>query len=136
MSKSRKSGKKSGSRGIIAWPVAYKWVAMGTFVMYTAVGSRTVTLAQMQDNRRPSGAGQSAGQVPTLPVRRFDIPPGLLGETLNAFQIATGLRIETVNEAIRSLSSPGVKGFYADEQALRELLANTGATHRFTAAGG
>ena len=43
--------RKKRSRGI--WPITYKWVAVGTLVAYTAIGSQKVTLAQTQ--QRPAG---------------------------------------------------------------------------------
>jgi catecholate siderophore receptor len=132
---SKKSRKKNTSSIGNAWPVAYKWVAMGTFVVYTAVGSKTVTLAYGQDPRSVLEAGQLTEQSSALPVRRFDIPPGLLDAVLSAFRNATGLRVEMVNQVIGSLSSPGVSGVYPVEQALRRLLAETGVSYRFTAAG-
>ena len=45
---SRKNGKKREKRiqkG--SWPITYKWVAMGTLVAYTALGSHKVALAQV-----------------------------------------------------------------------------------------
>ena len=45
-----KEKKTNAQRGI--WPVTYKWVAVGTLVAYTALGSHRVTLAQAQTQRR------------------------------------------------------------------------------------
>ena len=77
---------------------------MGTFVVYTAVGTKTVTLAYGQDIR---GVPSSVAAL-----RRYDIPPGLLEAALAAFQSASGLQIRTANDAIGSLQSPGVSGVY------------------------
>ncbi|MEX2261470.1 MAG: TonB-dependent siderophore receptor [Bryobacteraceae bacterium] len=129
----RKIGKKNRkrSRMAAAWPVACRWVAMGTFVIYTAVGSRTVTIAYAQDAGRALDAAAPQGQ--SSPARSFDIPAGSLDAVLSAFQIATGLQVRVQNEAIRSVASPGVSGVYTVQQALQRLLSNTGVSHRFTA---
>lgn len=69
-----------------------------------------------------------------LAVRRFDIAAGPLGEALAAFEETTGLQVEIPHEAIRSLTSPGASGLFTAEQALRELLADTGVTYSFAGA--
>src|SRR6185369_15497249 len=97
----RKLNKKNANGS--AWPVAYRWAAMGTLVMYTAVGTRTVALAQTASPApKPEAQGQS------LTVRRFDIPAGALDTVLAAFQEATQLKVNLANEAIRNINSPGV----------------------------
>ncbi|HYH47585.1 MAG TPA: TonB-dependent receptor, partial [Thermoanaerobaculia bacterium] len=65
------------------------------------------------------------------PALRFDIPPGPLAAVLAAFTEATGVKVEVPAEAA-GLESPGVAGLFGPEQALRELLAGTGLTFRFT----
>jgi catecholate siderophore receptor len=45
----------------------------------------------------------------------------------------TGLQVLVTNNEIGSLTSPGVSGIYTAEQALKQLLAGTGVTYRFTA---
>ncbi len=72
--------------------------------------------------------------APNASVRRFDIPPGPLGQALDAFQEATGLSVEVADESIRDLGTSGVQGVFTAEKALQELLAGTGVTFRFTAA--
>jgi catecholate siderophore receptor len=64
--------------------------------------------------------------------RRFDIPPGLLGEALDAFAAATGVKVEIEDASIRGLASPGVSGLFSIEEALTELLDGTGVAHRFS----
>src|SRR5882672_2506938 len=92
--------KKAGT----SWPIACRWVAMGTFVVYTAVGTKTVTLAYGQETR---GLPSSVAAL-----RRYDIPPGLLDAALAAFQSACRLQVRTANDAIGSLLSPGVSGVF------------------------
>ena len=109
-----------------SWPVAYRWIAAGTFIVYTAVGTQTVTLANAQEVR-----GQAPERSETLVVRRFNIAPGMLDTVLAEFRNATGFHVEVQSDGINSLSSPGVKGQYTVEQALRQMLKDTGVTHRF-----
>jgi catecholate siderophore receptor len=108
------------------WPVTYKWAAVGTLVMYTAVGTQTVVPAQAQEQTEAVAA-----RIGTLPVRRFEIAAGPLGTVLEAFQRATGIQTQVPNEGIRAVSSPGVTGVLTVEQALRTLLEGTGVTYRF-----
>src|SRR5688572_21577999 len=107
------------------------WIAIGAVAAYTAVGSKTVALVYAQHSRGELEASQN--QTKSLPVRRFDIPPGLLDEVLNAFQTVTGLRVLVPSDAIRSLTSPGVSGLFTVEQALQQLLTDTGLRYQFTA---
>lgn len=129
----RKSKKNSGKHpGKSKWPVAYRWAAMGTLVMYTAVGTTTVAVAEAQQ----AGTAQPAADpARSLTVRRFDIPAGPLSEVLNAFQAASGLRVLIRQEAIPTLNSPGVSGLYTVDQALQKMLAGTQVTYRFGAPG-
>jgi catecholate siderophore receptor len=109
-----------------SWPVAYRWAAVGTLVVYTAVGSKTVILARAQELPAPP-----RNSVERMPERRFDIPPGPLETVLPLFERATGLQVNVSDARIGSLMSAGAAGLYTDEQALSKLLAGTGAAYRF-----
>ncbi len=63
-----------------SWPVAYRWLAVGTVVVYTAIGSSVVNVAAAQE--LPSK--QNSGAVPSS-VLQFNIPPGTLGSVLPEF---------------------------------------------------
>lgn len=108
------------------WPVAYRMVAIGTLIICTAAGSKTVNVAFAQDTHAAAPAGAA---------RRFDIPAGPLDTALRSFEQAAGWRVTVANEGIRSLQSPGVAGTLPIEQALEKLLAGTGVIYRKTAAG-
>jgi catecholate siderophore receptor len=62
----------------------------------------------------------------------FDIPAGTLESVLISFQKISGIEVVIPDDAMRTLSSPGVAGRYSPDQALRELLRGTGVSHRFT----
>jgi catecholate siderophore receptor len=134
-SKSRSIKKRSNDGGQSSWPVAYRWAAMGTLVVYSAVGSKTFNVARAQDLQRPGRANGSISQTQdSQPVRRFDIPAGSLDSVLAAFEQLTGVSVSVSQEGIRTLSSPGVAGVYTAEQALQKLLSDTGLTYRYTSA--
>lgn len=107
------------------------WLAVGTLAMTTVTGRSQCALASPVPGADSRASLKAAEQVRTLPVRRFDIPPGPLGEVSDAFQNATGIHIQVSDPALRSLSSPGVSGLYSDEQALARLLQDTGLSYRF-----
>ena len=131
---SRKNGKKREKRiqkG--SWPITYKWVAMGTLVAYTALGSHKVALAQVP--QAPVSPGNTPPQTQaTLPTRFFDVPAGPLEKILPAFEAASGLRVVLGNVAIGKVQSPGASGDYTNEQALARLLDGTGVSYRFAGA--
>jgi catecholate siderophore receptor len=103
-----------------------RWVAMGTLAICTATGAGPALLASPQTGARPSDT--ITGQ--TLPVLRFDIKPGSLGENLDAFTQVSGWKVTVPNANIGTLSSKGVSGLVPANQALRQLLAGTGLTYR------
>ncbi len=121
--------RKKRSRGI--WPITYKWVAVGTLVAYTAIGSQKVTLAQTQ--QRPAGNKNTPPQTPAaLPTRRFDVPAGPIEDILPAFENAAGVHVLVTSAGIGKVPSPGVVGEYTTDQALTRLLEGTGVSYRFT----
>lgn len=114
-----------------AWPVAYRWAAVGTLVAYSAIGTKTMDVALAQDIPGPRRTFSPAPQTQgTQPVRRFDIPAGSLDTVLTEFERISGLAVVVSQEGIRNLASPGVSGTYTSEQALDKLLAGTGLTYR------
>lgn len=79
-----------------------------------------------------ASAGSDAWIAQAPSTQRFDIPPGPLDAVLLAFKDATGITVLVSTDSIRNLHSNGVSGTYTLEQALEQLLAGTGVTHRFT----
>jgi catecholate siderophore receptor len=126
--KATKRGKhESGVRN--SWPVAYRWVAMGSLVAYSAIGTRTINLAMAQTAPR-SISGTQVSQAP----HSFEIPAGMLESVAPAFEQATGLTVSFSREELGKIHSPGVAGQYDPEAALKKLLAGTGLAFRFTSA--
>ncbi|MBI4850196.1 MAG: TonB-dependent siderophore receptor [Acidobacteria bacterium] len=67
-------------------------------------------------------------------ARQFNIPAGSLDKVFAAFQDTTGIKIQGINEALRSLTSSGVTGSYSLDEALKQILVGTNVTYRFTSA--
>lgn len=105
------------------------WIAAGTIAAYTAGGGATkVVLAQ-----NPTSANRKPAQT-ALPVVRFAIGEGALGDVIAEFQRLSGWTIEIPNEDMRGVASKGVSGQIPAEQALRQILAGTGLGYRITGA--
>ncbi len=126
--KIKKSRKKIRKTTNLSWPGAYRWAAVGTLVAYSAVGDK-YTAAKAQDlPRRPQADSSSQS---SLPVRRYNIPAGVLGSALAPFEQVSGLVIKTTKDGLLTVQSPGVSGIYTADQALGKLLAGTGLSYRF-----
>ncbi len=61
-------------------------------------------------------------------VKRFDIAPGTLSEVIAAFEKATGWSVNLV-DGIKDIQSGGVIGNYTEEQALKQILDETGVSY-------
>jgi catecholate siderophore receptor len=109
-------------RGPRYWIVAIS--TMGMLLAYCPPNSHNVVLGKV----RPDDNAASATQQQFS----FDVPSGTLEAALFAFQKTSGLQVVIPNDAMRTLPSPGVKGTYSSEQALREILRGTGISYRFT----
>jgi catecholate siderophore receptor len=90
-------------------------------------------------NRNDAKAQQPGGQtgkqpVPAqLPVRRFRITEGPLDAALDQYRQQSGVAI-TVDipaDKLATFKTPGISGLYANDSALRQLLAGTGLTFKF-----
>ena len=131
MKRKQPNPRQTGANEPYNWPVTYRWVALGTLVMYTAIGRSTIgTLSAQSATATPT---EAANTQSTLVVRRFDIAAGPLGDVLTRFESAADLQFAMAHEGIRNVASPGVVGMYTVEQALRALLTGTGVEYRFTA---
>ncbi|MBL8112394.1 MAG: TonB-dependent siderophore receptor [Acidobacteria bacterium] len=110
--------------------------AFGALGALGALGAVSALLAARSEAAPPAPApSPSAGAAKPLesaPVPRFDIPPGQLGDVLDAFASVSGLKFTVTEDAIRAIPSPGVSGLHRVAQALEQILAGTGVTYRFT----
>src|SRR5262245_2467870 len=77
-------------------------------------------------------SGAAHGQdSPSTPALTFRIEPRSMKSALTQFGEQTGLQILFSKEAVEALASRGVSGKYTAEQALRELLAESGLSYEF-----
>ncbi len=121
--KSRKKDTKSCGNH---WQAATRWTAVGTIVACSAVGSKTLNVAQAQTlPRGGEGVSQTRAQ-------RFDVGSGLLSDVVPQFARLAGITY-TLPPEFGPLTSPGVKGTYTVQEALQRLLEGTGLSFRFTA---
>lgn len=109
-------------RGPKYWIVAI--TTMGVLVAYCPGKGHNVVLGRTSRTDETVNTQQQQLQ--------FDIPAGTLESVLNKFQTTADIQVVVPNEAMRSLSSPGVTGRHSPEQALREILRGTGVSYRFT----
>jgi len=105
-----------------------KKVAVGALVACSAFSARPA-LAQ---STVKAGAVRE-GSVAELPLRRFDIAAGTLDEALRAYAEAANVEVRYAlpKESLAFVGTGGVTGTMPVEQALEELLANTGVNYRF-----
>ncbi len=87
------------------WPVSYRWLAVGTLAIYTAIGGRIVNIASAQ--QLPQQSADASRLPQTL---QFNIAPGTLETVLPAFEHATQLHVIVPDAKMASLASPGSLG--------------------------
>jgi catecholate siderophore receptor len=106
------------------------WLTLGTVAAYAAVSITKSVPVWAQDAAKGSAKGKQKEQQ-NLTVRRLDIPPGPLDATLKAYEAITGIEVSFLIpvDTIAGFKSPGVKGLYTEDQALRGLLAGTGLSY-------
>jgi len=104
------------------------WIAMGTLAAYTAMGGTKSAMAAVE-KADPSASG--TGEA-TLPLKKFNIVAGPLDGAIKAYEKATGLTVKIGLPAgtLAGFDSPGVAGWYREDEALRLLLDGTGLNYR------
>jgi catecholate siderophore receptor len=129
--KSKRNRNKKGTRGPKYWLAVG---AIGSLVACGPVCESSLALAYGNKTRGHSLEAITWHEPaqPQTPASRFDIQAGPLDIVLNTFQKVTGLQVLVPLEAIRGIVSPGVSGLFTAEQALKQILAGTGVTYRFT----
>jgi len=107
-----------------------KLIAMATLAAYAA-------MSRMDAKAQHLVAETSKEPLPTqLPVRRFRIVEGPLDAALEAYRQQSGvsLKLEIPVAQLAGLKAHSVTGFYSNDAALRQLLADTGLSFRFQGA--
>ncbi len=110
------------------------WLTLSTVAAYAAVSITKSLPAWAQD---ATASGKPREQQ-NLTVRRLDIPAGPLDETIRAYERLSGLDVtfSIPAETIAGFKSPGAKGLYTEDQALRSILAGTGLSYQISNSGG
>lgn len=102
------------------WPEAFRWLATGALVAFSAVGMRVVVPPAYAQTPVPSN------QTDQSRTYQFNIPQGPLDDVIDAFEAATGLEVELARAGLSSVSSPGVQGRLSAEAAIDRMLRGTG----------
>lgn len=134
--KRRESGRRSGKPP--------RWLVLGALAATTVFSGRAAKagaqeiMARQEDLAALGSANPDAAQRGGNPGSRsaatysFAIPPGPLETALAELEKATGVTVKLSRVDVSGFDSPGVSGLRSADQALRELLAGTGITYRFT----
>jgi len=101
---------------------------VGTLAAYTVMGSSRQALAATKPGDPGTGSGEPAAN---LPVKRFNIAAGGLGDGIKAYEQATGLtvRVDLPQGTLAGFQTKGVTGLHTVEEGLRLLLEGTGLTY-------
>ncbi|WP_320040269.1 TonB-dependent receptor [uncultured Desulfobacter sp.] len=79
----------------------------------------------------PLPAGAHTSNQPSPNVIPFDIPAGSLDTCLNTMAIQAKITLSFEPGLVADRGSPGLKGRFTTDQALKKLLENTGILYRF-----
>lgn len=103
-------------------------VGVGALVACSAL---TVRPALAEGPAMPDPARD--GKVAELPLRRFEIAAGTLDEALRSYEAAAHVEVRCAfpRDTLAQIGTGGVNGTMTAEEALAELLANTGVDYRF-----
>lgn len=115
---------KSAGRKPRYWILSMTTV--GVLVAYSVGSSRALSISYIKHENKIESVQKFADKT-DLP-KNFDIPGSTLSEVLNAFEKISGWRVE-MPDSIRYITSPGVKGVYTEEQALKQILQDTGVVY-------
>jgi len=104
-----------------------KWLAMAAMAAYTAMGRTDAKAQEMVAENKPELTPAQ------MPVRRFKIAEGPLDAALALYgqQSGVAVKLDLPAEQIAALKARAVVGFYSNEAALRQLLAESGLSFKF-----
>jgi len=101
---------------------------MGTLLAYSALGATKAVIAALAKSKDGTPHGPQA-----LVLRRFEITSGTLGDAIDAFAKVSEISVKFADDELRTLPSKGVMGLYTPNQALKLMVADSGASYRFVA---
>lgn len=125
-----KNRRKRGRRGVRGWIIST--TAIGLLIGYTVGESRAMHVTFAKNDEIKFSKVYSGGKKENSETARpFNIPAGTLKEVVEAFVKITGWTINVPND-LQNIPSAGVSGNFTDEEALRRVLVDTGATVDFS----
>jgi catecholate siderophore receptor len=104
-----------------------KWLAMAAMAACTAMGRNDAKAQQLAAENGPEVAPVQ------MPARRFKIAEGPLDAALALYGQQSGVtvKLDIPADKIATLKARAVVGFYSNEAALRQLLAESGLSFKF-----
>src|SRR3984957_5977743 len=111
------------------------WLTLSTVAAYAAVSIKKSVPVWAQDATAANGKPR---EQQNLTVRGLAIPAGPLDEPIRAYERVSGLDVSfsIPAETIAGFKSPGARGLYTEDQALRSILAGTGLSYQINDTGG
>ena len=105
------------------------------WINVAVIATCATTLHTKAQSAAAPGSGPQTSVSAPLPTHRFYIVQGPLNTALAAYRNQAGvvLKLDLADDKLATLQSSGVQGVLTAEQALRQLLANTGIGYQFTA---
>jgi catecholate siderophore receptor len=121
------------------WESRLGWKIMAQATVLSTVGAIGITPAKAANSFVGTGASESQPVktgVSSAQQHDFNIASGDLTTALDAFSHATGITVNSTisTDKLAGFRSKGVQGVFTYEQALHQLLADTGLSARFDAA--
>lgn len=108
-----------------------RWLAAGALAASTAASGKAGPPPQATTDR-PTEAERADGASSSSAIFSFQVDAAPLGRVLEDFERQTGWRVAVVDEHIRELQSPGVRGDLPAEKALQRLLRGIGVAYELS----
>ncbi len=119
------------------WQTRADWKSVAQATFLTTVGALTAGVVSGQDVP-PQGKNATPASVtdPQTAVEHFNIAAGELAEALEAFSRLTGVKVHSAitDDKLVGMRTKGVQGDFTRQQALDQLLSDTGLTGQFNGA--
>jgi catecholate siderophore receptor len=109
------------------------FVLGAAFLASASLSAQSQTPVATRADQR--AVGRVLSDPPQQTRAQYAIPAGPLGDLLERFELASGVRLTLAMDSLAVIQSPGVSGFYTVEQALQQLVGGTSLSYRFTSSG-
>lgn len=105
-----------------------RWLLATSVLVLVQVALLAPAQAELRQNEAVQGDRQALRPVKLA----FDIPPGDLGQALQLWARAAGLKILVSTDVVKNMQTTGVGGMITAEDALKQLLSGTRLDYRVT----